>query len=42
MTLRHYKGYWTIFDGPVPIVSCTSFMAAWSTLYAIYADFDSI
>jgi len=35
MTLRMHKGYWTIFSGAQPIMSCVSFDVAWKLMYQL-------
>jgi hypothetical protein len=32
MSIRHYKGYWTVFSGDMPIVSCGSFQSAFEAV----------
>jgi hypothetical protein len=33
MSLRRYKGYWTIFSGQQPVLSFASFERAWAALW---------
>jgi len=36
MSIRHFKGYWTIFRHDRPLIQCGSFMDAWSAVYSLY------
>lgn len=38
MSIRMHKGYWTIFSGDKPIVSCVSFEYAWRVVWEIYQE----
>lgn len=42
MNIQFTNGFWTICSGNNPIMVCSSFLAAWSKLYAIYAGFDNV
>jgi hypothetical protein len=37
MSLRKFKGYWTIFSKQQPVLSFSSFERAWTALYELRA-----
>jgi hypothetical protein len=37
MSIRKHLGYWTIFSGKQPVMTCVSFESAWSLVYELSA-----
>jgi hypothetical protein len=41
MSIRQLNGYWTIYSGEQPVVSCESFQVAWAAVWEIACEMAS-
>lgn len=35
LSIRRHKGFWTIFVNDKPVISCTTFAAAWTAIWEV-------